>query len=516
MALAAAIACVRREPRVAAAPASDPRRRAPRPRAERLPRRPAELPRRRTKPPRAAGRRLSPRRPAACGRATRPRRRLPPRRLGEAATNREAALPGDAAPPREAAPPRDASPPLGEAALPRDAAPARAANSPLWLAALAFAAAAFTAVLFLLVLELVAGFAMSPIEAALGVTVLPLAALAGAAIPGDDRAKALAGALLIAGGAGALAFLPQPTIAWTIVPQVLAGCGMGLALPAFSDERDIAEAARNLVARHVGIVIVLAILAPVATAQLTTATDRAIFQGAALVLDAQIDPLKKLQLAPVLLDRVDVDSPRAGLARSVEDHRAEFADNAAVYDRLAGRLDDVIVVAVQDAFRTAYLIAGALALLAAALLVSAYRRPAIALAAAAAVAAFLVFVAAHDRAAPASVALQDPCVERDVPQSGGLSGALQAEALRALDRGACQLHTSREEFALALFDPAAGEAVRARARRRPAQRERAALTAGRLARAPSPRRGSRAARARRPCSPDRRAATSRAGAAGSR
>ena len=105
----------------------------------------------------------------------------------------------------------------------------------MWLAALAFTAAAFTAVLFLLVLELVAGFAMSPIKAALGVTVLPLAALAGAAIPGDDRPKALAGALLIAGGAGALAFLPGPTIGWTIVPQLLAGAGMGLALPAFSE-----------------------------------------------------------------------------------------------------------------------------------------------------------------------------------------------------------------------------------------------------------------------------------------
>ena len=101
--------------------------------------------------------------------------------------------------------------------------------------------------------------------------------------------------MLIAGGAAALAFLPGASIAWTFIPQVLAGAGMGLALPAFSDERDVPEAARNLVARHVGIVIVLAILAPVATAQLETTTDRAILQGAALVLDAQIDPLQKLR-----------------------------------------------------------------------------------------------------------------------------------------------------------------------------------------------------------------------------
>jgi hypothetical protein len=323
----------------------------------------------------------------------------------------------------------------------------------VWLAALAFTAAAFTAVLFLLVIELVAGFAMSPIEAALGVTVLPLAALAGAAIPGAPRSKALAGALLIAGGAAALAFLPGASIAWTLVPQVLAGGGMGLALPAFSDERDIAEAARHLVARHVGIVIVLAILAPVATAKLATTTDRAILQGASLVLDAQIDPLQKLQLAPALLQNVDVDGPRAGLTRNVDAKRAEFADDPAVYDRLAARLDDVVVVAVQDAFRIAYLIAAALALLAAVLLVSAARKPAVWLAAAAAAATFAVYAVEHDTQAPAPVVLQDPCQDRDLPEAGGFTGAIQNEALRLLDRGACQTGASREELALALFDP---------------------------------------------------------------
>jgi hypothetical protein len=303
------------------------------------------------------------------------------------------------------------------------------------------------------VIELVAGFAMSPLRAALGVTVLPLAALAGAAVPGDARPKALSGAVLIAGGAAALAFLPAATIAWTIVPQLLAGGGMGLALPAFSTERTVGEAARNLVARHAGIVVVLAILAPVATAKLHTTTDRAVLQGASLVLDSQIDPVLKLKLAPDLLKDVDVDSPRKGLTDAVERRRAEFATDAAVYDRLAGRLDDVVVVAVQDAFRTAYLIAAALALLAAALLATAYRKPAVWLATAAAAGTFLVYAVEHGHESPAPVALADPCQERDLPGSGGLAGALQDEALRLLDQAACQTGTSREEFALALFDP---------------------------------------------------------------
>jgi MFS family permease len=325
------------------------------------------------------------------------------------------------------------------------------------LASLAFTAAAFTAILFLLVIELVAGFAISPLRAALGLTVLPVAALAAAAIPGPPRPRALAGAVLLAGGAAALAFLPAAGIAWTVVPQLLAGAGMGLALPAYSGEllpeRNVAEAARVLVARHVGIVVVLAILAPVATHKLDVTTERAILQGAALVLDAQIDPLQKLALAPALFENVDVDRPRAALQDAVDQHRGQFADDAAVYDRLAGRLDDVVVVAVEDAFKTAYLIAAALALLAAALLFTAWRKPAVWLATAAAVATVAVYASERNAQAPAPVALQDPCTERQLPEAGGFAGAIQNEALQLLDRAACQVGTSREEYALALFDP---------------------------------------------------------------
>jgi hypothetical protein len=281
--------------------------------------------------------------------------------------------------------------------------------------------------------------------------VLPLAAVAAAAVPGDPRPKALAGALLIAGGAAALAFLPGAALGWTIVPQLLAGAGMGLALPAFADAHDVGAAARNLTVRHAGIVIVLAILAPVATAQLASRTERAILQGTSLVLDAQIDPLQKLQLAPALLNGVGVDAPRASLKAAVDRRRADFATDAEVYDRLGNRLDDVVVVAVLDAFRSAYLIAAALALAAAALLAPALRRPAV-LAGALAVATFAVYVAEHRSRAPAPVVLQDPCRPRPLPDAGGISGALQNEALRLLDRGACQAGTSREELALSLFN----------------------------------------------------------------
>ncbi len=376
----------------------------------------------------------------------------------------------------EAGPPGgDAGPGGAAAAGERGGAAAEAAP----LAALAFTAAAFTAVLFLLVIELVAGFALSPIHAALGVTILPLAAVAAATVGrGDPRARAASGAVLLAGGAAALAFLPLPGLAWTVVPQVLAGAGMGLALPAFTTERTVGEAARHLVVRHAGIVVILAILAPVATARLNTGTEHAILQGTSLVLDAPIDPLQKLALAPALLGGVDAQRPRAGLRDAVRAHRAEFAKDPAAYDRLGERLDDVIVRAVQDAFFAPYLIAAALALLAAALLLP--RRRAVALAAALAlvIAGGYAIVARPKR--PEAVVLGNPCVpragagRRRARRHRPAPGAAAAGPLRVPAR-----HDPRGARAGARR-PKARRRVQAPLRRRPAQRRRAAVTADRL------------------------------------
>ena len=340
----------------------------------------------------------------------------------------------------------------GEAAATPSAPVARPASfaSPTG-AALAFTSAAFTAVLFLLVLELVAGFALSPLTAAAGVTVLPIAALIASTVRGSAVARAAAGAVLLAGGAVSLAFLPAPEIGWAVVPQVLAGAGMGLALPAYAGEllpeRTSTDAAYGLLARHVGIVLILTILAPVVSSRLDDLTDQAVLKGASLVLDANLPPQDKLALAPDLFNGVNAERPREGLQQALDRRGAELEGDPG----LAGRLDDLVVASVQDAFGIAYAIAAALALLAAVLLV---RRAARAAAAAALLAAACigVYAVAHHRKAPPAVVLRDPCKPRPLPSTGGITGFLQQQVLKGLDRAACKNGSSREELVLAIAD----------------------------------------------------------------
>jgi predicted MFS family arabinose efflux permease len=325
-------------------------------------------------------------------------------------------------------------------------------------AALALVSAALSAVLFLLVLLLVAGWAVHPLAAAASVTIVPASALAGSRMQGDPRWRAAAGCLLVALGTLALAYLPNAHIAWTFAPQAFAGFGMGLALPALGGEllpeRNAHDAAVLLTMRHVGIAVALAILAPITATRLDNATREARQQGIALALDARISPVKKLQLAPVLLESVDESDPRAELKSALHEARKDVDDgDLAAYDTLAARADDTLVNAVGDSFYWAFLITGLMAALGAALLVRLRRPPAwVPVAGALAAIGLVGQIVAWHSAAPAKVVIRDPCVDRPLPNSGGLTGFLQDRVLNLLDAGACRLHVSREELVLALAD----------------------------------------------------------------
>jgi hypothetical protein len=67
-------------------------------------------------------------------------------------------------------------------------------------------------------------------------------------------------------------------------------------------------------------------------------------------------------------------------------------------------------------------------------------------------AVFAVYLAVFFAFRPASVPIQDPCKQRDLPKAGGLLGMVQTGILRGLDKAACADGATREELVLAL-DP---------------------------------------------------------------
>ena len=314
--------------------------------------------------------------------------------------------------------------------------------------------------LFLLVLLLVTGWSVSPLAAAAAVSVLPAAALAGARVRGAPLVRASAGAMLVAGGVLALASLPTASLAWTVLPQLMAGFGLGLALPALSGElipeRNPREAARLLSIRHAGITVALALLAPLAAAQLDDAVAETREQGAAIVLDARLPPLEKFELVDTLVGDLDPVDPRGELLTALDGARAEVdEEDRGAFDDLAARADEALVAGVQSAFEPAFAICGLLALLAAIAVLPPRNLPPVAAAAVAALALALGARLAEPRLAPEPVTIASPCEDRELPDTGGIDGALQDAALAALDRAACEWGSSREALALALVDDAA-------------------------------------------------------------
>ena len=330
--------------------------------------------------------------------------------------------------------------------------------------ALALLSASLTAVVFLVVLLLVSGWSIEPLAAALAVSVLPVAAIASSRLPGDSEIRAVAGCLLVAGGVGCLALLPGASAWWTVIPQVLAGAGMGLALPALSGglipERTRSDSAKLLTIRHAGIAVALAALAPLISSNLTSTIDTAREQGTPAVLDAKLPPEKKIEIAPDLFGGLNTDDPRGELQKEIDKAKAGLSgDEATEMGHLGDRLDEVVTGAVRSAFRPTFIVTSGLALLAALILLtgggraaSALTRPGVAIAAIAALIAACGYGIAYSNSTRETVKIGDPCEDRQLPDVGGISGALQDISLAALDRAACKFGSSREELLLALFD----------------------------------------------------------------
>jgi MFS family permease len=371
------------------------------------------------------------------------------------------------------------------------------------LIALALAAAALSAALFLLVILLIEGWRHSPAIAAVTVTVMPIAAL----IAGQwARARhglvpAIAGALLVAGGLAALGLMPGAHAYWTIAPQLAIGAGLGLALATLigasvgdAGAHDAATApaaiagpaAWTVSARHAGIVVGLLLLTPLFTADLNSVRPPAERAGLSQVLDAPLSLVAKIQLARKLNAQV-----KAAGDQELPDLDAAFRGldggpgNRPAVAKLRGQLDDELNRGATKAFSRSFLAAALIALLAAgAAFVGARQagraggagglgqpggagqaggsrgspssnggtsaRLAVAVPGAAAVAALLaaVYLALGGGGfGPRPVA--DPCKPRARPAAVERT---QLAALAALDGTACKLGTSREALLQTLLE----------------------------------------------------------------
>ena len=132
-------------------------------------------------------------------------------------------------------------------------------------------------------------------------------------------------------------------------------------------------------------------------------------------------------------------------------------------DALGADLDDVVLAAVDAAFSPAFAVTGAMALLAALLLLfrlggggrTARGPPAAVLIGAALVLALVLpagYAIAEAGLEPEPAQIADPCNDRERDSVGGLEGVVEDVALRGLDRAACRFGSSREQLVLALFD----------------------------------------------------------------
>jgi MFS family permease len=240
--------------------------------------------------------------------------------------------------------------------------------------ALALLSAALTAALFLLVLLLVDGWRNSPAVAALTVTAVPVASmLAGPLfrhVRAGTRSEAVAGSGLIAGGLAGLALLPSAELAWTLAPQMLVGFGLGLSIDSLTAAalRDRLPRAVHggwtIAARHAGVVVGLAILTPIFTADLRHAETPAKEAIASLVLDAPLPASTKLDLAAGLGRRLAAERGRVPDLRPAFKNLRVPATQAMAATTLEARLEDQLGRAATRAFRTAFLVAAGLALLA--------------------------------------------------------------------------------------------------------------------------------------------------------
>ncbi|MDX6654428.1 MAG: hypothetical protein QOH18_1138 [Solirubrobacterales bacterium] len=244
----------------------------------------------------------------------------------------------------------------------------------LWAnVALAMVSASIAAALFLLVLLLIEGWRLSPIGAAIIVSMMPLAAVLGSRLGGwvaDTRARAAAGAILLAGGLGGLALLPKAEVVLTLPPQALIGVGLSLVLSALTEtalsgrDPQAIHGGWTISARHAGVVIGLLALTPVFTHDIAVQQKDAINAGTSVILDSPINPLLKLDLAKKISEHLEGEDGKVPNLGHVFDPLPEDEGERTEVVQLRSELQDQLDRGATHAFQPSFAIAALIALLA--------------------------------------------------------------------------------------------------------------------------------------------------------
>jgi MFS family permease len=237
-------------------------------------------------------------------------------------------------------------------------------------AALALVSAALAAALFLVVLLLIEGWRLSPIEAAAAVTVMPLFALAAAPLARrveDAVARAAAGVILIAGGLAGLGLLPDASVALTLPPQALVGVGLALTLSALTEAAlegrspQAIHGGWTIAARHAGVVAGLLVLTPVFTADLETERKQAEHAGVAALLDSRLPPGTLFALAERIADRIDEEGERVPALEPAFEPLPSEPEERVETVALREQITDEVDAAATHAFSASFLISAAFA-----------------------------------------------------------------------------------------------------------------------------------------------------------
>jgi len=184
------------------------------------------------------------------------------------------------------------------------------------------------------------------------------------------RARAAAGAILVAGGLAGLAFLPHAEVALTVPPQVLVGIGLSLVLSALTETALGGRAPQaihggwTISARHAGVVIGLLALTPVFTADIAQQRDDAINAGTAVILDSKVNPLVKIDLAQRIEDRLEGEKGKVPTIGPAFEPLPSDAGERAAVEGLRDELQEQLNRGATHAFSPSFLLGALLALLA--------------------------------------------------------------------------------------------------------------------------------------------------------